>query len=226
MERAKLSPSIGIWATPAISFGGADADQIEQGRRQVAGVDELMAHLAPGRDFLRPGHDEGIADAAAMGVLLVAAQRRVRRHRPAMRKIAVRVRPADVVDPAQLFRHRLGTEIIRPHRVDESERPALLAGAIVGQHQDQRVVADAGLVEKRDQPRQMLVGMVEHAGERRLQPREHAPFVGTVLVPRLHAVIARAAFWFPAARSPSPSAAPSAARARRPSHGRTSRHSS
>ena len=49
----------------------------------------------------------------------------------------------------------------------------------------------AGLVEKRDQPRQMLVGMVEHAGEGRLQPREDALLVGAVLVPRLHAVIAR-----------------------------------
>ena len=126
-----------------------------------------------------------------MGVLLVAPQRRVRRHRPAMREIAVRIRPADVVDPPQLFRHRLGTEIIRPHRVDEAERPALLAGAVVGQHEDQGVVADAGLVEERDQPRQMLVGMVEHAGKRRLQPREDALLVGAVLVPRLHAVIAR-----------------------------------
>ena len=190
-ERAKLSPSIGICGNAAISAGGADADQIEQGRRQVAGVHELVAQFALGRDPLRPGHHEGIADAAAMGVLLVAAQRRVRRHRPAMRKIAVRIRPADVVDPPQLFRDRLGPEIIRPHRVDEAERPALLAGAIVRQHQDQRVVADAGLVEKADQPRQMPVGMVEHAGERRLQPREHALLVGAVLVPGLHAVIAR-----------------------------------
>ena len=37
----------------------------------------------------------------------------------------------------------------------------------------------------------MLVGVIEHAGEGRLQPREDAPFVGTVLFPCLHAVIAR-----------------------------------
>ena len=197
MERAKLSPSIGICGNAADFQGRLDADQIEQGRRQVAGVDELMAHLAPRRDFLRPCHDEGIADAAAMGILLVAPQRRVRRHRPAMRKIAVRVRSADVVDPAQLFRHRLGTEIIRPHGVDEAPRPALLAGAIVREHQDQRVVADAGLVEKGDQPRQMPVGMIEHAGERRLQPREDALLVRAVFVPRLHAVIARRQPGFP-----------------------------
>ncbi len=47
------------------------------------------------------------------------------------------------------------------------------------------------VVEKPDQPRQMPVGMIEHAGEGRLQPREHALFVGAVFVPCLHAVIAR-----------------------------------
>ena len=35
-------------------------------------------------------------------------------------------------------------EVERPHRVDEAERPALLARAIVGHHDDQRVVAHAG----------------------------------------------------------------------------------
>ena len=129
-----------------------------------------------------------------MGVLLVAAQRRVGRHRPAVREIVVRFRAADVVDLAHLFGDRLGAEIVRPHRVDKAERPALLARAIVRQNEDQRVVADPGGFQKPDQPRQMPVGMVEHAGERRLQPREQALLVGAVLVPRLHAVIARGHF--------------------------------
>ena len=42
MEPAKLSPSIGIGQRHR--FKGTRVDQIEQGRRQVAGVDELMAH--------------------------------------------------------------------------------------------------------------------------------------------------------------------------------------
>ena len=126
-----------------------------------------------------------------MGVLLVAAQRRVRRHRPAMREIAVGVGPADIVDAADFLRDRLGTEVERPHRIDEAERPALLARAIVGHHDDKRVVAHACGFEERDQPRQMPVGMIEHAGEGRLQAGEDAPLVGAVLIPRLHAVIAR-----------------------------------
>ena len=87
--------------------------------------------------------------------------------------------------------NRLGTEIIRTHGVEEAERAALLARAIVRQHEDQRVVAHAGGFQKRDQPRQMPVGVVEHAGERRLQAGEDAPLVGAVLVPGFDAVVAR-----------------------------------
>ncbi len=126
-----------------------------------------------------------------MGVLLVAAQRRVRRHRPAMREIAVGVGPADIVDAADFLRHRLGAEVERAHRIDEAERPTLLACAIVGHHDDERVVAHASRFEKANQPRQMPVGMIEHAGKGRLQAGEDAFLVGAVLVPRLHAVIAR-----------------------------------
>ena len=54
IERAKLSPSIGICAVPRDLRGRADPDQFEQGRRQIAGVDELVPQLAPGRDALRP----------------------------------------------------------------------------------------------------------------------------------------------------------------------------
>ena len=151
---------------------------------------ELVAHLAFGRNPLRPMHHKGIADAAAMGVLLVAAQRRVRRHRPAMREIGVRVRPADIVDPAQLFGDRLRPEIIRSHRVDETERAALLAGAIVRQHQNQRIVGNPGRFQEADQPRQMAVGVVEHAGECCLQSRKHPLLVGRMFVPGFDAVIA------------------------------------
>ena len=129
-----------------------------------------------------------------MGVLLVAAQRRVRRHRPAMREIAVGVGAADVVDAADFLRHRLGPEIERPHRIDEAERSALLARAIVGHDDDERVVAHACGLEERDQPRQMPVGMIEHAGEGRLQAGEDALLVSAVLVPCLHAVVARRHF--------------------------------
>ena len=101
IEAAKLSPSSGICGDAAIASGACNADHVEQGRHEVAGMHELMPQLAARRDPLRPGDHQRIADAAAMGVLLVAAQRRVRRHRPALRKVGVGVRPADIVDAAR-----------------------------------------------------------------------------------------------------------------------------
>ena len=108
-----------------------------------------------------------------------------------MREIAVGVGAADIVDAGELLRDRLRLEIERPHRVDEAERAALLARAIVGHHDDDRVVANVRRLQERDEARKMPVGMIEHAGEGRLQPREHATLVDGVILPGLDAVVAR-----------------------------------
>jgi hypothetical protein len=150
-----------------------------------------MAQLAARRDAARPGNDERVANPAAMRVKLVAPERRVRRHRPAERVVAVRVGPADRVDPRQLFGHRLAPQVARPGQIDPAEKPALLTGAIVRQHQDQRAVALARLFEKADEPRQMLVGMVEHCRIGRLQAGKEPPLVGRMLGPGFHALVAR-----------------------------------
>ncbi len=82
-------------------------------------------------DGVISGNTLSIADAAAVGILLVAAERGVRRHRPAEREIGMRVRPADIVDPRDLLLKRLGSLVVRPHRVDEAVHHAFLARAIV-----------------------------------------------------------------------------------------------
>ncbi|GAA0000873.1 hypothetical protein BRDID11002_08730 [Bradyrhizobium diazoefficiens] len=53
------------------------------------------------------------------------------------------------------------------------------------------IVADAGRLEKRNEPGKMAIGMVEHAGEGCLQAREDAALVRGMLLPGLHAVVAR-----------------------------------
>ena len=168
-----------------------NTDHIQKCRHKIRGVDELMAQFALGLDPLRPRDHERIANAAAMGILLVAPQRRVGCHRPAQRKIRMSVRPADIVDALQFFRDRLRAKIIRPHRVDKTQRPALLAGAIVGQHHNQRVVPHARGFEECDQPREMLIRMIEHSCKCRLKAREDAALVFAVLVPGFDAVITR-----------------------------------
>ena len=90
--------------TPAITAGGSIFSTSQQRRAPGPRVAELWPHLAARRDALRPADDQRVADAAAVGVLLVAAQGRVRRHGPALRKVGVRVGPADVVDAARASR--------------------------------------------------------------------------------------------------------------------------
>ena len=50
---------------------------------------ELVAQLAARGDALGPRRRPGSADAAPVGVLLVAAKRRIRRHRPPVGKIGM-----------------------------------------------------------------------------------------------------------------------------------------
>src|SRR6202012_5901986 len=55
--------------------GRRHTHEIEQGRREIAGMAELMPQLTACWQALGPGDHQGIADATAMRVLLVAAQR-------------------------------------------------------------------------------------------------------------------------------------------------------
>ena len=81
----------------------ADADQLEHGRREVGDVAELVAERpGVGHEARGPDH-ERVADAAAVGVLLVPLERRVRRHRPPVGEVRVGVRAADVVEPLELL---------------------------------------------------------------------------------------------------------------------------
>ena len=94
-------------------------------------VDGLAARLAACADPFRPRNHQRIADAAAVGVLLIPAQRRVRGHGPAVREIAMAVRPADIFQPGDLFGQGFGLEIVGTHGVDEAIGAAFLTGAIV-----------------------------------------------------------------------------------------------
>ena len=126
-----------------------------------------------------------------MGVLLVAAQRRVRRHGPAVWEVRVAVRSADIIQARELLGQRLGLAVVGAHGVDEAVGTTLLARAIVRHHQDQGVFAQARLVQEGDQAGELAVGVVEHGGKRALQPRGDRPFVGGELGPGPHAVVAR-----------------------------------
>ena len=64
---------------------------------------KLMAQLAARRQSLGPGDHQRVADAATMGVLLVAPQGRVGSHRPAQGKVGMSVGAADILDARDLL---------------------------------------------------------------------------------------------------------------------------
>src|SRR5262252_1160950 len=90
-----------------------DADDVEQRRQDVRHMAELVPQLPARGDALWPRDDEWVADSAAVRVLLVAAERRVRRHRPAVREVVVHLRTTDVLKAGELFRPELGAQIAR-----------------------------------------------------------------------------------------------------------------
>ena len=126
----------------------------------------------------------------------------------------------------ELLGHRLGLEVVRPHRVDHAQRPALLAGAVVGQHQHQRVRRNWPDVRGSRSAAPMCwsawSSIAANAACRRVKTRRSS-------VPRLPTAARRrcaAASAYRPAPAPWPSAAPAAARAPRPSRARRSRRSS
>ena len=151
---------------------------------------ELMAQFAARRDARRPMKDQRIADPAAMGVLLVAAQRRICRHRPTHGEVRMGIRAADGVDARQFFRHDLGTKIVGSHRVYHSQGTAFLARAIVREHQQNRVLELPGSAQKVDQASDVLVGMIEHGRIRCLQPGKYAALVAPDRIPGSDQIIA------------------------------------
>ena len=148
---------------------------------------EAVAQFATRSQAFGPTDDQRIANAAAMGVLLVALERRIGRRRPAPGEVAVGVGPADVVDARQLGGQGLGLLVVWPHRIDEAQRPALLAGAVVRQHHDDGVVELAAGLEKIHQPGDLPVELVQHRRISRLQPRHQRAQGRGMAVPRLNA---------------------------------------
>ena len=90
----------------------------------------------------------------------------------------MRVGPADLVDACQFLRHRLAAELHGPMALTKPSGPPSWLAPLSDMHQISVLSRTPACVKECDQPRQMLVGMVEHAGEGRLQPGEDAPLVG------------------------------------------------
>ena len=159
----------------------------EDRRRDVDHVVELAANLPLRLDALRPVHDRAVARAAPVRRhLLGPLVGRVHRVRPADRIVVVGVRAAEQVD---LGREELGgLESTHPvedcHLVEAAVRRALSRRAVVADDQvDQRVVEDFQILERVDEPAEMVVDVFEESRIDLHLAREDRPHVLRRLVP-------------------------------------------
>ena len=168
-----------------------DAGQFEDGRSDVRDVVELLADAAPVHDQLRIVDDQRVANAAAVGVLLVALERRVAGHRPAQGIVVVQVALADLVDVGEVLFQRVAHAVEVAQRIDGAEGRALLACAVVRDQGDDRVFELAGLREEAQQAADLEVGVFEHPGEGGLQADGQSAFVVAQICPGADAGVTR-----------------------------------
>ena len=145
-----------------------EAGRLEDGRRDVDDVVELVPDLALGVDATRPVHDGAVAGPAPVGGhLLGPLVGRVHRVRPAHGVVVVRVRGPEVVDPGghELRGLQRAGPVENEQLVEGAVQVALRRGAVVADdHVDERVVEDLEVGQGVDQPTDMVVGVLEEPG--------------------------------------------------------------
>ena len=137
---------------------------------------------------VRPVHDRAVARAAPVRRhLLGPLVGRVHRVRPADRVVVVGIRPAEEVDlrREELGRFDVRHAVQRRHLVEAAVRRAFGRRAVVADDQvDQRVVEDFQILERVDEPAEMVVGVLEERGVDLHLTGEDGPHVLRRLVPR------------------------------------------
>ena len=171
----EADPVQGRLGDAADRLGRLDAQQVQDRGHHVDDVRVLGADLAPGLDPLRPGHDERIAGPAPVGLALPPAERRVPGQGPAPRVVVEVLGPADLIDQLQALLQRLLGVVEELRLVRGPGRPALGAGAVVGDDHDQRVVQLPVLAQELDQPPDLVIGVGQEPGEHLHHPGVQPP---------------------------------------------------
>ena len=158
--------------------GQGRSEHVEHGRREVADVMELVpdgAGCIIGQP-VGPVDDQRVAHAATVGVLLVELARRVARHRPPERIVVEPLGLADLVDQVDrlLECHRRPFEVAA--LMQGAGLAALLGGAVVAHHHEDRVGQGTDLLQGVDQTPDLAVGVGDHCRERCLEADEEPLF--------------------------------------------------
>ena len=175
----------------AVHARSLDPGQLEDGRRDVDGVVELRADPSAVADAVGPLDDERVAHPAAVGVALVALERRVGDLGPTPRVGRVH---GGTTDGVQLLDALVDVARLQVEDAAEVEQPggaALLAGPVVGEQHDDGVVEHVGFPQELDDPTELLVGVLDHRGVRLLETGGEAALVIGELVPGGHTRVPR-----------------------------------
>ena len=117
-----------------------DTHDIEDRWHDVDGMMVLVAYLALTLDPLRPGHDQRVTNAAVIAIALPHLERRVEGHRPAGGIMIVRQRTAQHIQVLEVLLQAIGNAIHKLALIDRAGGTTLAAGAVIGDHDDQRIV--------------------------------------------------------------------------------------
>jgi hypothetical protein len=92
--------------------------------------------------------------------------------------VVVRPRSAQLVEELEVLLDGVGHAVEELVLVDRAVRAALTGGTVVGDHDHDRVVELAGLLQVVKQPPHLVVGVAQEAGVHLRHPREQALLVG------------------------------------------------
>ena len=146
----------------------------------------LAADLALGLDALGPVHDEPVGHAAAVGLPLPPPEGRVSRERPAPRVVVEVLGAAEVVEGGEVLLEVVGHVVEELVLVHRAVRAALGAGAVVRDDHDDGVVQLAQVVQEVQHPSDLVVGVLEEAGEDLHHPGVELALVIRQVGPLLH----------------------------------------
>ena len=141
-----------------------DAQGFQNRRDEVDDVPVVLAHLAARLDALGPGHDARVGGAAPVGLALPAAEGRVAGVGPAPGVVVEGLDAAQLVDHLEVIFQRFLHIVEEEHLVERAHRPALGAGAVVGDDDDQRVVQLADLFQEIEDAPEVIIGEAHETG--------------------------------------------------------------
>ena len=163
---------------------GLEAEDVEDRRHDVDRVVVLIADLAARLRPLRPGDDARVRRPAIELVALPHLERRVERHRPAVRVVVVGPRAPEVVDLGQVLGRSSATPLANFISLTDPFGPTFAARSVVRDDDDHRVLELIGRLEVVEQAPDVMVGVGEEAGVDLGHPGEQALLVGVQRLPR------------------------------------------